>query len=92
MMDRAAALRRLQDLPNVGPRTAEDLWRLGVRRREDLKGRNPQEMYERLCRLKGVKIDPCQLYVFRAIVYHATRSRPKPELLKWWAWKDRTRI
>lgn len=91
-MDRAAALRRLQDLPNVGPRTAEDLWRLGIRRREDLRGRDPQEMYERLCRLKGVRIDPCQLYVFRAVVYQATRRSPKPELLKWWAWKDRTRI
>ncbi len=92
MMERAAALRSLQAIPNVGPRTAEDLWRLGIRRREDLRGKDPQAMYERLGRLKGVRIDPCQLYVFRAVVYYATRRSPKPELLKWWAWKERTRI
>jgi hypothetical protein len=49
-------------------------------------------MYERLCTLKGVRIDPCQLYVFRSVVYYATRRSPKPALLKWWAWKDRTKI
>jgi hypothetical protein len=91
-MERAAALRRLQAIPNVGPQTAEDLWRLGIRRREDLRGQDPQAMYERLCRLKGLRIDRCQLYVFRSVVYYATRKAPRAELLKWWAWKDRTRI
>ncbi len=91
-MNRADVLRRFREMPNVGPRTAEDLWRLGFRRIEDLRGRDPQEMYDRLCALKGVRIDRCQLYVFRSVVYHATRRSPKPELMKWWAWKDRTRI
>jgi hypothetical protein len=91
-MNRAAGLRALREIPNVGPRTAEDLWRLGIRRVEELRGRDPQAMYERLCTLKGVRIDPCQLYVFRSVVYYATRRSPKPALLKWWAWKDRTKI
>jgi len=89
---RADVLKSLQSLPNVGPKTAEDLWRLGIRRREDLKGRDPQAMYEELCRRKGVRIDSCQLYVFRAVVYCASRKSPKPELIPWWAWKSRTRI
>ena len=91
-MKRADVLRRFREMPNVGPRTAEDLWRLGFRRVEDLRGRDPQELYDRLCALKGVRIDRCQLYVFRSVVYQATRRCPKPELMKWWAWKDRTRI
>jgi hypothetical protein len=91
-MERAAVLKRFQSLPNVGPRTAEDLWRLGLRSPSELKGRDPEEMYERLCALKGIRIDRCQLYVFRSLVYFASRKAPKPALLKWWAWKDRTRI
>jgi hypothetical protein len=91
-MNRAAGLKALREIPNLGPRTDAELWRLGIRRVEDMRGRDPQAMYERLCALKGVRIDPCQLYVFRCVVYFATRRSPKPELLKWWAWKDRTKI
>ncbi|MDD8027172.1 MAG: helix-hairpin-helix domain-containing protein [Acidobacteriota bacterium] len=92
MMDRATALKKFQDIPNVGPRTAEDLWRLGFRSPSELKGQDPQAMYEQLCDLKGVRIDRCQLYVFRSVVYFASRKSPQTRLLKWWAWKDRTRI
>jgi hypothetical protein len=86
---RSVVLKGLREMPNVGPRTAEDLWRLGVRSAADLKGADPEELYERLCRLKRVRIDPCQLYVFRSLVYYSRTGRPKPELLKWWNWKDR---
>jgi hypothetical protein len=83
-------LKDFQTIPNVGPRTADDLWQLGVRSIAELKGADPQKMYDRLCKLRGVRIDPCQLYVFRSVVYYASRMTHKPELLKWWAWKDRT--
>jgi hypothetical protein len=83
-------LKDFQTIPNVGPRTADDLWQLGVRSIPELKGADPQKMYDRLCKLKGVQIDPCQLYVFRSVVYYASRATHKPELLKWWNWKDRT--
>jgi hypothetical protein len=55
----------------------------------DLRGKKPEELYERLCALKRMRIDPCQLYAFRCAVYYASRKRPDPELLKWWAWKNR---
>ena len=32
------ALRDLRQIPGVGPRTAEDLWALGIRRVADLEG------------------------------------------------------
>ena len=35
------AMARLREIPNVGPRMAEDLLRLGVTRLEDAAGRDP---------------------------------------------------
>ena len=55
----------------------------------ELRGRDPEELYDRLCAQRGEHIDRCVLYVFRTAVYYAGRSRHDPELLKWWNWKDR---
>ncbi|MBU0754466.1 MAG: helix-hairpin-helix domain-containing protein [Planctomycetes bacterium] len=67
---------------------AEDLRRLGIRKVRDLKRRNPEKLYERLCDLNGSSIDRCVLYAFRCAVYYAREHRHDPELLKWWNWKD----
>ncbi len=85
----SATRRELTTIPGVGPSIAGDLERLGIRRVTDLKGRSPERMYERLCEAYGTRIDPCVLYVFRCAVYYASVRTPKPELLKWWNWKDR---
>jgi len=79
----------LQVLPAVGPSIAADLRRLGVRSVRELSRRNPETLYRRLCVLTGVRQDPCVLYTFRCAVYAARTPRPRPELLKWWNWKDR---
>jgi hypothetical protein len=80
----------LRRIPGIGPSLAEDLRRLGFRQVSDLKGADPEAMYQRLCRITGVRQDPCVLYAFRCAVYFASRSRHQPELLKWWNWKGRT--
>ena len=82
-------LRDLQVIPGVGPSIAEDLWELGVRRVEDLRGKDPERLYEQRCKQQGVRIDRCLLYVFRCAVYFASHNKHDPELLKWWNWKDR---
>ena len=79
----------LQVLPGVGPSIAADLRSLGVRSLRDLARRDPERMYRQLCDLTGERQDPCVLYVFRCAVYVTRTPRPKPALLKWWAWKDR---
>jgi hypothetical protein len=79
----------LQAIPGVGPSIAADLRALGIRSVAQLKGRNPQRLYDRLSALQGAQ-DPCVLYTFRCAVYYASTSQPKPELLKWWNWKDRS--
>lgn len=65
---------------------ARDLRSLGIRRVTQLRGRNPERLYERINRLRGVRQDRCLLYVFRCAVYFASTARPRPRLLKWWNW------
>lgn len=84
-----AALRELRRIPGVGPSVAGDLLRLGIRRVADLRGVDPQALYDRLCEDQGLRVDRCMLYTFRCAVYFATETHPDPELLRWWAWKDR---
>jgi hypothetical protein len=84
------SLKDLQEIPGVGKSIAQDLWELGIRRVNDLKGKNPEKLYEKRCDQVGMRIDPCLLYVFRGAVYYASRTRHDPELLKWWNWKNRT--
>jgi hypothetical protein len=83
------SLKQLQEIPGVGKSIACDLWELGIRRVADLKGRDPEKLYEKRCTQVGTRIDPCLLYVFRGAVYFASHTRHDPELLKWWNWKDR---
>lgn len=80
----------LEAIPGVGPSLSRDLRDLGCDRVEDLRDRDPEAMYAELCRLRGARVDPCVLYVFRCAVYFASREEHDPELLKWWRWKGRT--
>jgi hypothetical protein len=87
--DKKAVLRDLRRIPGVGASISEDLWSLGIRSVPELRGRDPGQMYERLCELQGVRVDRCMLYVFRCAVYFASHDDHDPGLLQWWAWKDR---
>jgi len=78
----------LRRVPGVGPSIAADLRRLGIERLDDLRGRDPQRLYDELERLAGGRVDRCVLYVFREAVYYAEAADPEPELTKWWNWKD----
>ncbi len=89
MTEHQSALRELRTIPGVGPSIAEDLYELGIRSVSDLKGTDPENLYERRCVQQGVHIDRCLLYVFRCAVYFASTPRPQARLLKWWNWKDR---
>ena len=87
--ERTAILKELRVIPGVGKSIAEDLWDLGLRSVQDLKGQDPEELYVRLCAMQGAQIDRCMLYVFRCAVYYASHEQHDPELLKWWNWKDK---
>ena len=78
----------LRRIPGVGVSIAQDLRNLGIHRVEDLRGADPQALYDRLCEQVGMKVDRCMLYVLRCAVYYASEERHDPELLKWWSWKE----
>ncbi len=79
----------LERIPGVGKSVAEDLHRIGVTSIRQLKRKNPERLYEKLCRFQASPVDRCVLYVFRCAVYYASTRDPDPELLKWWNWKDK---
>ncbi len=72
----------------MGSSTAADLRGIGITRVAQLKGRDPQALYDKLCAHTGAVHDRCVLYVFRCAVYYASNARHDPEKLKWWNWKD----
>lgn len=76
-------------IPNVGKNTKKSLLKIGITCVEDLKGKNPEELYERDCQVKKYKEDRCQLYLFRMAVYYAENTVWDDEKLKWWYWKDK---
>jgi hypothetical protein len=74
------ATARLEQIPNVGPKIARLIRRLGMKTPEDLSGRDAYQMYEDLCRLGGKRYDPCVLDVFIAAVDFMDGGQAKP----WW--------
>jgi hypothetical protein len=81
--NRAGARRdsaHLEDLPNVGPAIAADFRKLGITTPAELAGRDPFALYDELCRVTGVRYDPCVLDVFIAAVRYMEGAPKRP----WW--------
>ena len=80
---------RLEDIPNVGPAVAADLRQLGITSPRELPGRDPYAMYDDLCRLTGLRHDPCLLDTFIAAVRYMEGEPKKP----WWKYTaERKRV
>jgi len=75
-----AAIKDLTTLTNVGPAMARDFILLGIRRIDEIRGQNPDELYSRLCEATGTRQDPCVLDTFRAVVHNVEHNDTKP----WW--------
>lgn len=71
----------LRDIPNVGPRTEEDFHRLGITRPEQLIGKDGLALYRKICRVDGVRHDPCVIDVFMAAVDYMEGAPKRP-----WFW------
>jgi len=90
--EKKKALKALQIIPGIGKSMANDLWLLGIKKVEDLKGQNPKDLYEKLKSIAGGQMDICVLYTFQCAVYFATEKRHDPEKLNWWYWKGKEYI
>lgn len=74
-------------IPGIGPSIATNLNDIGIQAISDLKGKDPQKLYEQSNAKVGTVQDRCLLYVFRCAVYYANGGRD-PKKLKWWNWKN----
>jgi hypothetical protein len=78
--------RSLGDLEGIGPAMLSDFRLLEVSDVGTLARQEPQALYDRLCRLKGARQDPCVLDTFRCAVEQARDpGLPAPQR-KWWWW------
>ena len=78
----------LKIIPGVGKNIEKHFFDIGILTIDDLKGADPEELYQKDCMMKGFQEDRCLLYVFRLAVYYADNDVYDPEKLKWWYWKD----
>lgn len=81
----AAACGTLEQLPNIGPALAAELRRLGIRQPDELRTRDPLQLYQALCRATGKRQDPCVLDTFMAITDFMRGATPAP----WWHYTAR---
>lgn len=83
------ALKELMQIPGIGKSLASDLQNIGINSIADLKGKDPEVLYDRSNQFAGVIQDRCVLYAFRCAVYYANTPKEfqEPEKLKWWNWK-----
>ena len=65
----------LQKIPGVGKSISQDLQNIGIRRIDDLVGKNPEALYDLSNQHAGYNQDRCLLYVFREAVYFAGGGR-----------------
>jgi hypothetical protein len=87
---KAVSLKELMTIPGIGKSLSNDLWNLGIKKVDDLKGTNPGFLYNKMNRITGLRQDPCVLYAFRCAVYFASEEKLDEKKLKWWYWKDKT--
>lgn len=80
--------KKVEEIPGINVEAVSNFQRVGIDYVEELVGRDPDELYLTLCRLKKKEIEKVMLYIFRYAVYYAETPEPDPSLLNWWSWKD----
>jgi hypothetical protein len=88
----AADDRRLSDLRSVGPATLDDLRRLGITTVKQLARASPEGVYRRLCRLDGIRHDPCVLDVLACAIAQARDPRLPARQRDWWYWSRKRKV
>lgn len=88
---RDKGIKALKTLPRVGDKVASCLWRVGIHKVDDLKHRDPEELYNLYNQLIGKQSNRALLYIFRCAVYVATTAKKhqEKEKLDWFYWNDK---
>jgi Pathogenicity locus len=73
-------LTRLEQIPNIGRASADDLRLIGISHPNDLIGCDPYQLHEKLCEKTGHRHDPCVIDVFISAVRYMEGEPKRP----WW--------
>lgn len=79
-----ATVSLLVDLPNIGKAIANDLRLIGIDHPNKLIGKDPYNLYKKLCTVSGKLHDPCVIDVFISAVNFMEGGDPLP----WWAFTN----
>ena len=71
---RNEVISELRTLPGVCENAAEAFFRLGIRSKDDLVGKDPERMYEELRSMKGSYAEPCMLNSLKIAVKAASKK------------------
>ena len=77
-------IQNFQQLINVGPATEEDFLILGMTRPQQLIGRDPWQLYRKLCAATKTRQDPCVLDVLMSSVDYMNGNPPR----QWWDYTE----
>ena len=55
----SSGLHQLEQIPGVGKTIARDMLNIGINSIDDLKGKQAQQLYARLCDFKASPVDRC---------------------------------
>lgn len=77
-------VKKLTDLPNIGKSLADDLRLIDIDSPQMLKGKDPYELYQKLCKVTDARQDPCVLDVLMSITDFMNGNEPKV----WWDYTD----
>ena len=61
MENKAQSIKELRQIPGVGTSIANDLYRIGIRKIEDFKFKNPENLYDWSNQMAGCVQDRCLL-------------------------------
>jgi hypothetical protein len=78
--------RPLTNLRGIGKKMREDFAKLGVTTISELKSRDAQKLYDRMCEISGARQDPCVLDTYRCAIEQARNPDLPAEQRDWWYW------
>lgn len=74
----ARDVKKLRNIPNIGPAMVRDFHLLGIKDPCQLLGKDPYKLYKKLCTITGVRQDPCVLDTYIAVIDFMNGAPAKP--------------
>ncbi len=77
---KSSHVQKFTDIPNVGKAMESDFALIGIKDPKNLIGKDPFVLYKKLCKVTGVRHDPCVLDTFMAVTDFMNGAPARP----WW--------